>query len=176
MTIMKKNNTLVQFLSFTFIFLLTASCQKNNENYSSDLTGEWFRKIPNSVWAGQGQPIVERGETHFILAFKDDGSFFYETITLGIYEGTTLSDTSAWSKNTGTFEVSGSQLNIQLESRIWWDAFYEDMDTPDTLDISHAQIYKDATYSVDLDSLTFEYQNLTVEGFEEHLEYFKKQD
>jgi len=167
---------LFYFLSLIFLFSACNQQELTTElPTDGTLSGNWFRMITNRVFIGPGQDPIERGETHFILSFTDDGQFSYKTVTLGLYEGTNPTDTSAWTIDTGTYILNDDEIEISLEDYIWWDSFYEDMTEPETIDIQNSQKYKDVRHTIISNRLKFEYSNLTIEGFEENVEEFERQ-
>ena len=171
----------MRFLLFLTLTLFIASCDEDNMamspsqstkpcNVSCELSeqviGRWQRVIANSIWQGRDLPAKEMGETHFYLTFDMDGSFSYHTITLGIYENTLPTDTSAWVNEVGTYVISDQDISIDLQDQIWWDAFYTDMIYPDTLEVIANGRFDETSVVVENDILHLSYVSNGWEGLE----------
>lgn len=158
------------------IFVTLFSCKKEAINIEHDcsnpenLYGCWFRKFPDSVWSPSGP--IEMGEVHIIVNFTREGVFSYKIINLGLYENSTLADTSAWKIDIGTYEIDQNKIGIQIENSFWWDSFYKDMDKPELFEIDgFIEKYRNASYELKNDTLyfTYEYYN---HGYHETTEQF----
>ena len=145
-------------LVFTSILLLS-SCEKETKTMMSnpeELEETWFRSYPNKVWGGHNQPSFERGETHIRITFQDNGEFIYNRTTLGLYEGTSIDDTTAIIIESGTFSAEKGAIEIILNKRIWWDSFYEDMEEFEESGVNPNR-YMDVTYEIINEELNLEY-------------------
>lgn len=95
----------------------------------AELMGTWVRTFPNRVGgATSDSPVIERGETHIIITFKDNGEFVYNRTTLGIYAGTSPKDTSSIRIESGNYLADDGNIDVVLDRLIWWDSFYTDME------------------------------------------------
>ena len=160
--------------------LLLSSCDKEASNMHSDpeeLHGTWFRSYANKVWGGHNQPSFERGESHITITFGENGEFIHNKTVLGIYEGTTMEDTSAIIIVSGTFKTENETIDITLDKRIWWDSYYEDMQdfeesfaNPDKyIDVTFEIINEDLKliYFIETDLITDEQEVAGLDKFEE---------
>ncbi len=164
------------FLILFLIFFTLSSCNKDTiyiEHDCSDpegLYGCWFRKFPNLV--GYLSGTIEMGETHIVVNFNKEGSFSYKTIILGLYENSTIVDTSAWTVDIGVYEIDQNSIDIQIENSLWWDSYYKDMDKPEVFEIdSFIEKYRNANYEVKNDTLYFTYEYYD-HGYHETTERF----
>lgn len=134
---------------------LLISCHKESFK-QEELEGSWFRSYKNKVWGGHNKPSFERGESHITITFSDIGEFVRNKAVLGIYEGTNINDTSAIVIESGTFTTENDKIEVLLNEHIWWDAFYEDMDSFATSGIDPNK-YKDISYQINGKELKLEY-------------------
>jgi len=129
-------------LVFTSILLLS-SCDKEISTTimnPQELEETWFRSYPNKVWGGHNQPSFERGETHIRITFQENGEFIYNRTVLGLYEGTSIEDTTA--------------------IRIWWDSFHEEMEGFEESGVNSNR-YMDVTYEIINEELNLVYFTAT---------------
>lgn len=156
-------NQVFLIILFSASILLSSSCKKDTSTVianSEELEGTWFRSYPNQVWGGHQQPSFERGETHIRITFKDNGDFIYNRTVLGLYEGTSIEDTTAIFIESGTFIAAEEELEINLNRRIWWDSFYEDMNEFEESGVDSKR-YMDVTYEIVNDELNLVYFTAT---------------
>ena len=148
---------LLRIFIFTSILILS-SCEKESPiTIDPDkLENTWFRSYPNKVWGGHNQPSFERGETHIRITFRDNGEFIYNRTVLGLYEGTSIEDTTAIIIESGIFSADEETMEITLNKRIWWDSFYGA-----TVDFEESRVnsnrYRDVTYEVNDNELNLVY-------------------
>ena len=147
-------------LVFTSILLSTSSCKKETVIAPEDLEGTWFRSYPNKVWGGRNQPSFERGEAHIRITFRDNGEFIYNRTILGLYEGTSIEDTTAIVIESGTFSTEEGTIDITLNNRIWWDSFYKDMEEFETSGVDPNR-YTDVTFEIINEELNLVYFTAT---------------
>ena len=143
----------VILLAFTGILLFSACDKDTLETPSSDpenLEGTWFRSHPIKVWGGHNQPSFERGEAHIRLSFQDNGEFIHNRTVLGLYEDQSPEDTTGVTIEFGTYTAGEREIDIDLNRRIWWDSFYDDMANYEDFAESgvNPDKYLDVTYEI----------------------------
>ncbi len=170
---MKNAKLLVFLLS---IIILSISCNKESSD-QGELEGIWFHSVRNLVWGGPNEPSFERGESHIAVTFTNEGEFIYKRIVLGIYEGTSISDTSFIAFESGIYTVENEKIDISLNQRLWWDAFYGNMDSLEhsgfdpkkfkDVTISFTDLELKLQYYVSTDLIGEEQETLGLDKFEE---------
>lgn len=147
----------------------------------NDLQGKWFRSYDNTFAGNIYQPSFERGKVHVTINFKKDGKFLHNTTFLGIYEGTTITDTSAIIIESGIYTTEGNTITINLEKSKWWDSFYENMEDFKVENINPNK-YKDITFEITDRDLEFIYiietdvisDEQETPGIDKYEEYYTK--
>ena len=137
--------------------VILSSCDKEEVSTDiGDLKESWFRSYKNKVSGGPNEPSFFRGESHINLTFSENGEFIKKRTTLGLYEGTSLEDTTSIVIESGTYTVQNDSIKIILDRRIWWDSFYEDMEDFEDSNYDPNK-YMDMTFKVIEDELKLEY-------------------
>ncbi len=149
---MKKLKFLILLLAN---FILLVSCQ-NNSSQTDELEGVWFRSYKNKVWDRATNTSFERGETHVTLSFMEDGSFTKNRTVFGLYDGTSIQDTTAIVIENGTYSLDNENIDITLTQRLWWDSFYGDMEGLEESGFN-AHRYQYMTYNIIESELFIQY-------------------
>jgi hypothetical protein len=152
-----------------FLLPMFISCNKDNTTLGSfidvsyaDLVGDWFRSEPTRVWSAEDENKV-RGETHYTVSFYENGAFEYNRTTLGLYEKTTIEDTTGFRIQHGSYVLNENQIEIDIDVYTWFDTFYGDMIEPETnyYDSNYKFLFLDASVEINDDILTFIHYTLT---------------
>ena len=156
----------VIFIVILFHFITTSCTDESNTPLQEEEIspiGIWFRTDPQFVAISPTENI-ERGELHTLLNLRADGVFSLKRITLGIYLDDNPEDTSAFRDDLGNYRIDGDSIHVNLHTRIIWDSFYGDDLEPDSTENLYGNLFREATYQIEGDSLFFNYHNLEGHG------------
>jgi len=126
--------------------------------------------------------IFERGETHIRIIFRENDEFIYNRTVLGLYEGTSIEDTTAIIIDSGIFSADEGTMDITINKQIWWDSFYGP-----TVNFEEGNViankFKDVTYEINGNELNLVYFSWTdivteeqeIRGLQKHEETYVKE-
>jgi len=89
--------------------------------------------------------------------------FVQNTTILGVYEATSINDTSAIMIESGTYTTEDENIEIIINERISWDSFFGDTVEFGENYMLQPRIYEDGTYEITNEELRLEY--FTVEDY-----------
>jgi hypothetical protein len=103
---------------------LSAACSSTDATPTTPAPNNQKPTIITGVWQSDRIPLAPAGYYQTTLTLGLDASVTVDSRNYGVYPGQKADDLSAYTRQTGKFDITTDSLRFEFAKVAWWDRFY----------------------------------------------------